>query len=94
MALDIDLLEAAKGAKKQVKVRRHEVCLECTGSGSKSSKRTTCGRCKGRGEFIQRQGFFELRQTCPQCQGSGTVIADPLARAKAAGARRSSEQSA
>ena len=29
MALDIDLVEAANGVKKEVKVRRHEVCLEC-----------------------------------------------------------------
>jgi len=77
MALDIELVEAARGIKKQVKVRRHEVCLECTGGGSKSNKRATCSRCRGRGEFVQRQGFFELRQTCPQCQGAGTVIADP-----------------
>jgi molecular chaperone DnaJ len=77
MALDIDLVEAARGVKKQVKVRRHEICLECSGTGSKGNKRTTCSRCKGRGEFVQRQGFFELRQTCPQCQGAGTVIADP-----------------
>jgi molecular chaperone DnaJ len=77
MALDIDLAEAARGVKKQVKVRRHEVCLECAGTGSKGNKRATCSRCKGRGEFVQRQGFFELRQTCPQCQGAGTVIADP-----------------
>src|SRR3954447_8121730 len=28
MALDIDLAEAGRGVKKQVKVRRHEVCLE------------------------------------------------------------------
>jgi molecular chaperone DnaJ len=77
MALDITLVEAAKGIKKDVKVRRHEICLDCSGTGSKSSKRTTCNRCRGRGEFIQRQGFFELRQTCPACNGTGTVIADP-----------------
>jgi molecular chaperone DnaJ len=77
MVLDIDLAEAARGTKKQIKVRRHEVCLECAGSGSKGNRRATCSRCRGRGEFVQRQGFFELRQTCPQCQGAGTVIADP-----------------
>jgi molecular chaperone DnaJ len=77
MPLDIDLVEAARGVKKEVRVRRHEVCLECGGSGSKSGKRTTCQRCKGRGEFVQRQGFFELRQTCPNCNGAGTVIAEP-----------------
>jgi molecular chaperone DnaJ len=85
MALDIDLVEAAKGVKKQVKVRRHEVCLECAGSGSKNNKRATCPRCKGRGEFVQRQGFFELRQSCPTCQGAGTVIADPCSGCRGAG---------
>lgn len=77
MALDIDLIEAVKGVKKDVRVRRHEICLECSGTGSKSGRRTQCQRCKGRGEFVQRQGFFELRQTCPACNGAGTVIAEP-----------------
>lgn len=77
---DITLNEAANGIKKQVKVQRLEVCLECTGTGSKSSKKNTCPRCKGKGEFIQRQGFFELRQACPQCNGSGSVIADPCGK--------------
>ena len=85
MALDIDLVEAARGVKKQVKVRRHETCLECAGTGSKNSKRATCPRCKGRGEFVQRQGFFELRQTCPQCQGAGTVVADPCPACRGGG---------
>lgn len=85
MALDITLVDAARGVKKEVRVRRHEVCLECAGSGSKSSKRATCGRCKGRGEFIQRQGFFELRQTCPSCQGTGTVVADPCPACRGGG---------
>ena len=85
MALDITLLEAAQGVKKEVRVRRFEVCLECTGTGSKTSKRNTCPRCKGRGEFVQRQGFFELRQTCPTCSGSGTVIAEPCTNCKGQG---------
>lgn len=85
MALDIDLLEAAKGIKKPVKVRRLEICLECTGTGSKSTKKATCPRCKGKGEFVQRQGFFELRQACPQCNGSGSVIADPCNKCTGAG---------
>ena len=36
---------------------------------AKTASGITCNRCKGRGEFIQRQGFFELRQTCPSCGG-------------------------
>jgi len=45
----------------------------------------TCVQCAGRGEFSQRQGFFELRQTCPRCQGEGTVIADPCGTCKGDG---------
>lgn len=85
MALDIDLLGAARGVQKDVPVRRFEVCLECTGTGSKTNKRTTCSRCKGRGEFVQRQGFFELRQACPSCGGSGTVVAEPCTGCKGQG---------
>jgi len=85
MALDIDLVEAVKGAKKQVNVRRHEVCIDCVGSGSKSNKRNTCPRCKGRGEFVQRQGFFELRQPCPTCNGNGSVIADACTSCRGVG---------
>ena len=80
MALDIDLAEAARGVKREVKLKRYEVCLDCSGTGSRTNKRTTCTRCKGRGEFIQRQGFFELRQACPACQGAGTVVAEPCAK--------------
>lgn len=85
MPLDIDLAEAAAGVKRQVKVRRQEGCLECGGSGSRNGKRATCNRCKGRGEFVQRQGFFELRQPCPACSGAGTVIADPCTGCHGAG---------
>lgn len=77
MPLDLDLKEAVSGVKKAVKVRRYEKCNDCSGAGSKTGKRNTCPRCKGRGEFIQRQGFFEMRQPCPSCQGTGSVIADP-----------------
>lgn len=77
MVLDITLLEAVRGVKKDVKVRRFESCNDCKGTGSKSNKRNSCQRCNGRGEFVQRQGFFEFRQTCPKCSGVGTTIADP-----------------
>lgn len=62
-----------------------EICEECRGSGSRSSNRTSCPQCRGRGEFTQRQGFFELRQACPRCEGTGSVIADPCPKCKGDG---------
>ncbi len=75
--VDLALNEVIAEAKKSVSIRRLEICTECGGRGAKSGKRITCVQCAGRGEFSQRQGIFELRQTCPRCQGEGTVIADP-----------------
>lgn len=85
LPLDIDLLEASRGVKKEVKVRRYETCNDCSGSGSKSNKRNTCQRCRGRGELIQRQGFFEMRQACPACNGAGSTIAEPCLACGGAG---------
>ena len=75
--VDLQLHEIVSEVKKNIIVHRLEVCTECRGKGTKTGKKITCVQCAGRGEFIQRQGFFELRQTCPRCQGEGSVIADP-----------------
>jgi len=53
-------------------------CGTCEGSGArKGSKPTTCTTCEGHGQVRMQQGFFSLQQTCPHCQGSGTIITDP-----------------
>lgn len=83
--VDLQLNEIIAETKKTISVSRLEACTECSGKGTKSGKRTTCVQCAGQGEFIQRQGFFELRQTCPRCQGDGTIIADPCPKCKGDG---------
>ncbi len=75
--VDLQLHEIVNEVRKNIAVQRLEICTECRGKGTKSGKKITCVQCAGRGEFIQRQGFFELRQTCPRCQGEGSVIAEP-----------------
>ncbi len=53
-------------------------CATCDGSGAKKgSKPVTCTTCDGHGQVRMQQGFFSLQQTCPHCQGSGTIISDP-----------------
>lgn len=75
--IDVQLQDLISEIKTNVQVRRFELCTDCSGKGTKTGKRSPCVQCAGRGEFIQRQGFFELRQTCPRCNGEGTIIADP-----------------
>ncbi|MCE9532957.1 MAG: molecular chaperone DnaJ [Planctomycetes bacterium] len=83
--LDLQLHEVITDLRKEITVNRLEACTECSGKGTKTGKRMTCVQCQGRGEFIQRQGFFELRQACPRCQGEGTVNADPCAKCRGDG---------
>lgn len=85
VVIDLELHEVVAEVKKTLSIRRMELCTDCGGKGTKNGKRITCVQCAGRGEFSQRQGFFELRQTCPRCQGEGTVIADPCPTCKGEG---------
>lgn len=76
--LVLDFLDACKGIKKTIELRRAELCEECTGTGAKAgSKPKGCELCGGRGEVIQSSGFFQVRTSCPQCGGAGQVISDP-----------------
>jgi molecular chaperone DnaJ len=78
VAIELDLIEAAKGVTKSIEIDRAERCGECSGSGMKKGSRpTTCSRCKGRGVVIQGQSFFQIQTTCPGCGGRGEVISDP-----------------
>ena len=78
VVLDIDLVEAAVGAKKQVSIPREEACKECSGNGSKpGTKPAVCKRCAGQAAVILNQGFISLQQTCRACDGRGHVITDP-----------------
>jgi molecular chaperone DnaJ len=78
MVLEIDLLEAARGVQKAIKVPRMETCSDCRGSGAKPGTRpAACRRCGGHGVVIQGQGFFRIQQTCGACGGQGAVITDP-----------------
>ncbi|HEY7309988.1 MAG TPA: molecular chaperone DnaJ [Gemmataceae bacterium] len=78
MALEIDLLEAARGVKKEIKIPRAESCSDCGGSGAKPGTRPSpCRRCGGHGVVLQGQGFFRIQQTCGACGGQGAVVTDP-----------------
>ena len=41
--------------------------------------------CNGIGQVRSQQGFFSVQQTCPQCQGSGSMISDPCRPCRGSG---------
>ncbi len=78
--------EAVFGVTTKVNIRRHETCEECKGSGAAPGKApVTCKTCAGRGQVRYQQGFFSIARTCPTCQGTGSMIADPCHKCKGEG---------
>jgi molecular chaperone DnaJ len=76
--LQITLEEAAAGCEKEIEIRKLDHCADCSGSGAqKGSSVVSCHVCKGRGQVVASRGFFQVAQTCPNCQGTGTVIEKP-----------------
>lgn len=76
--LEITLEEAASGVEKTIKYRRHTQCRDCHGTGATpGTSRKTCPTCKGRGQVVSSNGFFQMRRPCPTCHGSGSVVEKP-----------------
>lgn len=84
--LELDFMEAALGTKKTISIERQETCGDCRGSGaSPGSAPVRCPDCQGRGVRVLSQGFFQIRQPCPRCNGEGSTISDPCKSCHAAG---------
>ncbi|WP_067498637.1 molecular chaperone DnaJ [Candidatus Gullanella endobia] len=76
--IELSLEEAVRGVTREIRLPTLEKCNLCNGSGVKSGMSAiTCSTCHGQGQVQMRQGFFTVQQTCPMCQGRGTVIKDP-----------------
>ncbi|QJC28108.1 molecular chaperone DnaJ [Enterobacteriaceae endosymbiont of Plateumaris braccata] len=72
-AINISLEEAVKGTIKEIKIPFLKKCTNCNGTGAQGSLQN-CYTCNGHGQIQMRQGFFTVQQTCPNCNGKGTLI--------------------
>ena len=76
--LEIDFEEAAFGARRELSLNIVEDCEACRGSGAEAgSQREKCTACGGRGMVVSSNGFFQVRQPCPRCGGSGEIVRHP-----------------
>ena len=76
--MELDLEEAVRGTKAQIRVPTQVECEPCDGSGAKKgTSATPCRTCNGSGQVRVQQGFFVMSQTCPTCHGRGKVIPNP-----------------
>ena len=88
--LSVDLEEAYEGITKQLTVTRPEQCPDCDGAGHPpDADARTCSACNGRGQQrTVRQtplGRVQQTQTCPQCDGEGTVYSDTCSNCRGDG---------
>ncbi len=81
ITLELTLEEIARGTRKEIRLRRYEICDECGGRGSKDGGWKTCPTCHGTGyiQHVTRHGFmtFATQKVCPTCGGRGYVIENP-----------------
>jgi molecular chaperone DnaJ len=83
----LTLKDAMLGCKREVSLRTPVACEECAGTGAKpGTKRKQCGTCGGQGQVSTSRGFVMFTQTCPECQGEGSVVKTPCPTCKGAGA--------
>lgn len=76
--LEIEFEEAVFGSQRDVTLPVMDECSACKGTGAEpGSKKEPCRRCGGRGMMITSNGFFQVRQTCPSCGGTGETVANP-----------------
>lgn len=76
--LELSLEDAVRGTTVKIRVPTYTTCKTCSGSGAKKGTRpSTCTTCGGHGQVRMQQGFFSVQQTCPRCNGTGTIIGDP-----------------
>lgn len=77
--LKLNYEEIANGVTKKIKVKKHVSCHTCNGSGAKDNGAVqNCSACAGTGQVRQITNTFlgqmQTVNTCPTCQGIGTVI--------------------
>ena len=76
--ITIPFQTAIHGGKVTVRIRRHETCPTCRGSGARpGSKPAPCRSCGGTGTVQTAQGAFAFSRPCPDCMGRGKRVTSP-----------------
>ena len=86
----IELVEAARGTRREVPFQVAVSCSRCEATGVEPGTEVrTCPTCQGRGrlQHVARSAFGEFvrTQTCPACNGSGRVVDHPCRDCRGAG---------
>src|SRR2546423_2546790 len=88
--VEIELTEAAGGAKRDVPFPVSVSCATCGGVGAEpGTEPLPCPVCGGAGrlQHVSRTAFGEFgrSQTCPECRGAGRLVEHPCAECRGPG---------
>lgn len=80
--LELDAEQAKKGCRRGVTYQRYVSCDVCHGAGSVHADHAkTCPTCGGSGhisvDLASLFGIGVMNMVCPECEGTGKVVADP-----------------
>jgi molecular chaperone DnaJ len=80
--IEIELVEAANGAKRTIPFQIAAACDRCAGVGAEpGSSQVDCPDCEGIGyvQQVSRGSFgrFVRTHACARCQGSGRIVEEP-----------------
>jgi molecular chaperone DnaJ len=92
VAIEIDLVQAAHGAKVEVSYEAVDRCEHCNGNGAEpGTPIRTCERCGGAGQLqaATRTPFGQMVRTvvCDVCEGEGRVPEQPCKECRGRGRR-------
>ncbi len=88
--VELELVEAARGVRREVPLRVTVECGRCGGDGAEPGTAvTTCPTCRGNGRVQQVSrsvfGEFVRTQGCPTCSGTGRKVEQPCTECRGAG---------
>ena len=72
--IKLSFKEAIFGVTKKHTYKYKKPCESCKGTGSADGKFEKCSYCQGRGEIYRGNSFMRFAQTCPRCEGEGSII--------------------
>jgi len=89
-SVEIELVDAARGVRREVPFQVAAVCRSCNGDGAEpGSAVVPCATCGGAGRLQQVSrsvfGEFVRTQTCSTCAGSGRRVEKPCTTCNGAG---------
>lgn len=90
--MKISFHEAVFGCEKEIEYTYKNACKDCSGTGAKDGKLSTCKQCGGQGQVYMKQGFMTFSQTCPVCNGTGSSVADACKSCHGEGYKKEKEK--